>query len=228
MTPEVRWTRSGDVAVAYQVVGAGPRDILIMYSGISHLEVFWDLPENVDNVTRLSSLGRVILYDKRGVGLSDRTFDPDTSLEEYTDDAIAVLDAIGSSQAVLFAWLHEGVTALAVAARYPDRVEAVVAGEMLATFLSQNGHPWGWDPGWWKQTAPIIEANWGDAVLLRLLTQGADSPFDARVIAWWKRLERLSVSPSSAARILGSTLTVDARPLFGPGPGPGAAVARRA
>ena len=211
MAPEVRWTRSGTTALAYQVVGQGPRDIVIMYSGVSHLEVFWELPENVDNIKRLATLGRVILYDKRGVGLSDRTPGPATSMDDYIGDVVAVLDAVESSRAVLFAWLHEGVIALGVAARHPHRVEAVVAGELLATFLSHTGHPWGWDPGWWAQMAPLIEANWGDGVLLRMMTEGTDLPVDARIIAWSKRLERMSASPSSAARILGSTLQLDAR-----------------
>ena len=212
MPPEVRWTRAGGISLAYQVVGAGSRDILIMYSGISHLEVFWDLPENVENVNRLATLGRVILYDKRGVGLSDRTSDPVTSLDDYVEDAVAVLDAVNSTRAVLFTWLYEGVTALALAARHPERVEAIVAGELLATFLPQEGHPWGWDPGWWQRMVPVIEAHWGDAILLKILTEGSDTPVDARVVAWWKRLERLSASPSAAGRILGSTLQVDARP----------------
>ena len=210
MVPEVRWVRSGDVSLAYQVVGEGPRDFVVLFQGVSHLEVFWDLPENVDNIYRLASMGRVILYDKRGVGLSDRISGVETSLDTYADDVVAVLDAVSSPRAVLFAWLHEGVTALAVAARHQDRVEAVVAGELLATFMPRAGHPWGWDPGWWQQMAPLIEANWGDAVLLK--SAGGSLAADARLVAWWKRLERLSASPSAAARILGTTLQFDGRP----------------
>ncbi len=212
VAPEVRWARAEGASLAYQVIGDGRRDIVVLVSGVSHLEVFWDLPENVENVTRLLSLGRVILFDKRGVGLSDRPAGPVPSLETYADDLVAVLDAAGSRQAVLFAWLHEGATALAVAARHPDRVEAVVAGELLATFTPQVGHPWGWDPAWWQRMAPVIESGWGEGVLVRVLAQNAGVVADPRLVAWWRRLERLSASPSAAARLLGATLQVDARP----------------
>ena len=212
MVPEVRWVRSGDAALAYQVIGEGPRDVVVLVSGVSHLEVFWDLPEHVEFVRRLSALGRVIVYDKRGVGLSDRPSGPPPSLETSADDVVAVLDAAGSTRAVLFAWLHEGATALAVAARHPGRVEAVVAGELLATFIPQVGHPWGWDPAWWRQMVPVIEEGWGEGVLLRMMGQNAGIVPDARLAAWWRRLERLSASPSAAGRLLGATLQVDARP----------------
>ena len=95
MIPDVRWARSGDVALAYQVVGGGPRDYVVLFAGVSHLEVFWDLPENVENINRLASLGRVILYDKRGVGLSDRMATV-ASVEEHIEDLVAVLDAAES------------------------------------------------------------------------------------------------------------------------------------
>jgi class 3 adenylate cyclase len=208
----VRWARADGAALAYQVVGEGTRDIVVLVSGVSHLEVFWDLPENVENVGRLAALGRVILFDKRGVGLSDRPAGPVAPLDTSVDDVVAVLDAAGSRRAVLFAWLHEGATALAVAARHPDRVEAVVAGELLATFTPQVGHPWGWDPAWWEQMAPVIEAGWGEGVLIRVMAQNAEVDADPRLVGWWKRLERLSASPSAAARLLGATLRVDARP----------------
>jgi len=212
MVPEVRWATSGDVALAYQVVGQGPRDIVVLVSGVSHLEVFWDLPEHVETVRRLATLGRVILYDKRGVGLSDRPSGPAPSLQTSADDVVAVLDAAGSTRAVLFAWLHEGATALTVAARHPDRVEAVVAGELLATFTPRVGHPWGWDPAWWQQMVPVIEAGWGEGVLLRVMAESAGVVPDPRLAAWWRRLERLSASPSAAARLLAATVKVDASP----------------
>ena len=212
MVPEVRWAKSGDVALAYQMVGDGPRDIVVLISGVSHLEVFWDLPENVENVRRLASLGRVILFDKRGMGLSDRPSGPAPSLETAADDVVAVLDAAGSTRAVLFAWLHAGATALTVAARNPDRIEAVVAGELLATFTPRVGHPWGWDPAWWQQMVPVIEAGWGEGVLYRLMAESAGVVVDDRLGGWWRRLERLSASPSAAARLLAATLQADASP----------------
>jgi class 3 adenylate cyclase len=211
MVPEVHWAPSQGAALAYQVVGSGDRDIVVMFSGISHLEVFWDLPENVDNINRLTALGRVILFDKRGVGLSDRPAGPASSLETYAADVVAVLDAADSTRAVLFSWLFEGTVALAVAARHPDRVEAVVAGELLATFIASSDHPWGLPPSW-HDALPMIEAHWGEAVLLQSLAGQRGVAPDARLLAWSKRMERLAVSPSGAASLLGYWLEMDARP----------------
>jgi class 3 adenylate cyclase len=209
VVPEVRWAQAGDVALAYQLVGHGERDVVVLWAGATHLEVFWDLPENVDFVNRLADLGRIILYDKRGVGMSDRPTLRDASLDTYAEDLVAVLDAVGSSRAVLFSWLNEGATALAVAARHPDRIEAVVAGELLATFTPRPGHPWGYDPAVVEQLASLVEqGGWGEATYMTTLAPG----LDARVLTWFKRLERLAASPSAAASMIRQMLRVDARP----------------
>jgi class 3 adenylate cyclase len=133
----------------------------------------------------------------------------EASLDTFADDVIAVLDAAGAARAVLFAWVTEGATALAVAARHPGRVEAVIAGELLATFKPQPGHPWGYDPAVVEELASVVEQGaWGQAVYLQVLTPGLET----RVVEWFKRLERLGASPAAAASMIRDMLRIDARP----------------
>ena len=125
MVPEVRFTRSGSVDLAYQVVGEGPPDILVMFGWVSHLEVIWELAEVRRFLDRYAAMGRLAVFDKRGTGLSDR---PATaiSLEEMVPDVLAVMDAVGMEQAVLAGWTDAAAVAMMVAASHPERVKALI------------------------------------------------------------------------------------------------------
>jgi pimeloyl-ACP methyl ester carboxylesterase len=129
--PSTSFVRTGEVDLAYKVVGEGVRDVLLAFPLASNVDVFLELSENAEFVERLARLGRVILYDKRGTGMSDRGTGPVT-IEQHSDDLIAVLDAAESTRAVLVGWFDGGATCLATAARHPGRVESVIAGEVLA------------------------------------------------------------------------------------------------
>src|SRR5882724_2751705 len=101
MTPETRYTKSGDINIAYQVVGSGPRDLILVPGWVSNIEVLWEEPAVARFLTRLASFSRLILFDKRGTGMSDRVADlPD--LEVRMDDVRAVMDVVGSERAALF------------------------------------------------------------------------------------------------------------------------------
>src|SRR5512132_828130 len=100
MTPETRYTKSGDVNIAYQVVGDGPRDLILVPGWLSNVEVFWEEPAVARFLRRLASFSRLILFDKRGTGLSDRMGDL-PNLETRMDDVRAVMDAVGSERAAL-------------------------------------------------------------------------------------------------------------------------------
>lgn len=142
VTPETRFVRSGDVDIAYQVVGQGERDIVVGIGWVSHLELLWELPETVHFLRRLQSCGRLILYDARGTGLSDRPARPAT-IDDLAEDLVAVLDAVGSERAVILGWVDKAAAAIALAARHPERVEALVLGEALATTVARDDHPEG-------------------------------------------------------------------------------------
>src|ERR1700751_580636 len=115
----IRYARAGDVHIAYRTLGDGPLDLVFISGAISNVEVDWDEPRYCSFMERLASGARVIPFDCRGVGISDRVATP--SLEERMDDVRAVLDDVGSRTAVLFGFLDGGAMATLFAATYPDR-----------------------------------------------------------------------------------------------------------
>src|SRR5690348_10922174 len=132
--PETRYARSGDVMVAYQVLGEGPFDVVIVPGAVSHVEVQWEAAGSAALRRGLAEHARVIVFDKRGTGLSDRVAGAPT-LEERSDDIRAVMDAVGSERAALFA-VSEGVPiSLVFAASYPGRVSALVLYAGMARML---------------------------------------------------------------------------------------------
>src|SRR5690348_15813670 len=121
MRPDVLYARSGDVNIAYQVTGDGPFDLVVVSGFVSHLDNDWDIPSSVRKIDRLGAFARVIRFDKRGTGLSDRSIGlPD--LETRMDDVRAVMDAAGSEQAALFGYSEGGPLAMLFTAAYPARV----------------------------------------------------------------------------------------------------------
>src|SRR5205809_993269 len=128
--PETQFTRVGDVDIAYQIVGpAGGLDLVFVPGWVSHLEVMWELPEFARFLDRLAAMGRLILFDKRGTGLSDRVAGTPT-LEQRADDIGAVMDAAGSARAAIIAWGEGAAIAAMFAAAHPGRVAALVLGTL--------------------------------------------------------------------------------------------------
>src|SRR4028118_1272497 len=125
MVVDTHYARSGDVKIAYQVVGSGPLDLVFVPGFISNLDHYWDEPSLARFLTRLSSFSRLILFDKRGTGLSDRVGSLPT-LEDRMDDVRAVMDAVGSERAALFGISEGGAMSMLFAATYPDRTHALV------------------------------------------------------------------------------------------------------
>ena len=123
--PETRYARSGDIRIAYQVVGSGEIDLVFVPGFVSNIDLFWEMPEWVNFFSRFATFSRLILFDKRGTGLSDRDVGIAT-LEERMDDVRAVMDAAGSRRAALFGLSEGGPMSLLFAATYPERVRALV------------------------------------------------------------------------------------------------------
>src|SRR5919202_80476 len=142
-TPETRYAKSGDLHVAYQVVGDGPFDLLHIPGFVSNVEGMWDEPLLARFLGRLASFSRLILFDKRGTGLSDRVpVDRLPTLEERMDDLRAVLDAAGSEQAALLSHSEGGNLAVLYAATYPERTRALVTTGMFAARIWSPDYPW--------------------------------------------------------------------------------------
>ena len=209
MIPETRFAPSSEGYLAYQVIGEGVRDIVLHPYAVSHLEFMWEVPEATRILRRFAGLGRVIIFDNRGVGMSERTTRP-VSVEQRSDDIVAVMDAAASKRAVLWGSLEGAAVVLVTAARYPDRVESVIAAEAMAAARPDATHPWGYNAAILEQFATILESGgWGEAVLPRLAVPAlADDP---RLLNTFKRMERQAATPSMAGRLLRSLLDIDIR-----------------
>jgi class 3 adenylate cyclase/alpha-beta hydrolase superfamily lysophospholipase len=210
--PEVLFTRSDTVDLAYQIVGDGPIDIVLIVGWASHLEVLWELPEARRFIDRLAAMGRLIMFDKRGTGLSDRPSEA-SSIEEMVPDVVAVMDAAGVGRAAIVGWSDGAAMAMRLAALHPDRVNALVPAEALATATSDEDHPWGPDPQMLEGLASAIEMGmWGQAAVLSVLAPSVAE--DPRIVEWFQKLERMSATPHMAADLLRRTLTIDTRPFL--------------
>jgi pimeloyl-ACP methyl ester carboxylesterase/DNA-binding CsgD family transcriptional regulator len=203
--PECRYARSDLVRIAYQVVGNGPIDIVFVPSFISNLDLNWDDPGYNRLVRRLSAFSRVIQFDKRGTGLSDRV-DPQRlpPLAERVDDIRAVMDATGSGRAVLLGASEGAALSIAFAATHPGRMRALVLYGGYAHFsgsvMEHNAV---------EEFVRAIETNWGSGVSLSRLAPGRAK--DARALAWWRRFERLSASPTAAVTLTRMNAQIDVR-----------------
>lgn len=200
----MKYARNGRVALAYQVVGEGSSDLLFVPGFISNLELNWELPAYARLLTRLASFTRLIIVDRRGIGLSDPlSADDRPSHETMVDDLRTVLDAAGSSRVATFGFQEGGVLCAMFAASQPDRTRAVVTYATAATGRGSDDYPWQWSPAEWEPYLQDMAARWGTPEYsLEILRWIAPSAFpDEEVRRWWPRYCRLAASPSSAALI---------------------------
>jgi pimeloyl-ACP methyl ester carboxylesterase len=140
--PDVQYTRSGDVNIAYQVTGDGPFDLVFVPGYVTHLELQWAIPSFVTLIERLSSFSRLIRFDKRGTGMSDRVSDAPT-LETRMDDVRAVMDAVGSRRAAFYGLSEGAAMSLLFAATYPERTAALVIRSAFPRRMWAADYPWG-------------------------------------------------------------------------------------
>jgi len=143
MAPETQYTKSGAYSIAYQVLGNGPFDLLWIPGFVSNVELAWEEPLLARFLLRLASFSRLILFDKRGTGLSDRVpIDELPTLEERMDDVVAVLDAVGSERTALFSHSEGGNLAVLFAATFPQRTIALVTAGIFAKRIWSPDYPW--------------------------------------------------------------------------------------
>ena len=209
MTAPIRYARSGDVNVAYQVTGGGPFDLVLVPGFFSHLEIDWEHPEHARFLDRLGSFARLIRFDKRGTGLSDRGVGlPD--LETRMDDVRAVMDAAGSEQASLFGYSEGGPMCILFAATYPERTRALVLYGAYAKKLRSEDYPWAPTSEERAAIARELEETWGANVDLSTMIPNAD----AAMADWFHRRGRASLSPSAARDLILMNSKADVRELL--------------
>jgi class 3 adenylate cyclase/pimeloyl-ACP methyl ester carboxylesterase len=205
---ETRFARSGDVDIAYQVIGEGPRDIVMTMGWVTNLDVMWELPELAGFLDSLARLGRLVIFDKRGTGLSDR-ISSSVTLEERAEDIEAVMDAVGMEQAALIGWGDGAAIAAMFASSRPERVSALVLSALPIVPKEGSIVP---DPELMKALRQAVEDGWGEGNFLPMV-----APLhacDTRIQAWWRRWERMSATPNVAARLIEWGAQIDLRPVL--------------
>ncbi len=212
--PETRYAKSGDVNIAYQVVGDGPFDLVHVPPFVSNLELQWEDPAERRYFERLASFSRLIMFDKRGTGLSDRV--GVATLEERMDDLRAVMDAAGSERAAVYGGSEGGALAILFAATYPERVSALVLYGAYARLAWAPDYPDGVPEDAWIDGLPLVEKSWGRGTgegpfVNALAPKLANDPVFQKTYGRW---ERLSASPGAVVAILRMVHDLDVRHLL--------------
>jgi pimeloyl-ACP methyl ester carboxylesterase len=203
----IRYARSGEVNIAYEVEGDGPFDLVFIPGFFSHLEIDREHPGNVRILDRLASFSRLIRFDKRGTGLSDRDVGlPD--FETRMDDIRAVMDAAGSESAALFGYSEGGPMSILFAASFPQRTRALVLyGTYAKRAYPDDDYPWA--PTWEERVAVAheLEETWGENVDVANMAPSADEA----LVAWMRRRGRGGLSPAGARDLILMNSQADVR-----------------
>lgn len=210
--PSTRYAVSGNVHIAYQVIGDGPIDLVFLPGVVSNLELAWDEPHWARFYEQLASFSRLILFDRRGVGLSDRVSGV-PPLEERMEDVRAVLDAVGSERAALFGSMDAGAMLALFAATYPERAAALVLFASQPRWTSGPGYPWGLSPEEARLWVEEGERRFGDPKYFEgLLRQFCPSTRDDHgLLEWMARTWRHSVSPGALGAFRRMNIEIDIR-----------------
>jgi pimeloyl-ACP methyl ester carboxylesterase len=211
MKPETRYARSGDVNIAYQIVGEGPRDLVLVPGWVSNIDVFWEEPSAARFLQRLASFSRLILFDKRGTGLSDRVGDM-PNLETRMDDVRAVMDAVRSTRAALVGYSEGGPMCALFSATYPERTTALIMIGSFARRIWAPDYPCGATREEWDRFVDQSVREWGGPVGLE--PRAPSVAGDARFREWWARFLRSGASPGANRALLTMNGEIDVRPVL--------------
>lgn len=212
--PATQYARSGDVSLAYQVIGSGPFDVVFVPPHVSNVELVWDIPPRAEGMRRVGEFARLITFDKRGTGLSDRVAGV-ASLEERMDDVRAVMDAAGSSRAALLGVREGGPMSLLFAATYPDRCSGIVLFDTGARATWAPDYPWAPTESEIEREVREIESGWGSdeqaSRMVSVLWPDLDPEANDERAATLARFLRQSASPGAAAALMRMNAEIDVR-----------------
>jgi pimeloyl-ACP methyl ester carboxylesterase len=208
--PTTRYARSGDATIAYQVAGEGALDLLFLPGWISQIEQLWDASALRRFLERLAVFNRLILFDRRGSGLSDSLGEPCT-LEQEARDALAVLDAVGSERAALFTYGLGGPVGALLAADRPERVGALIMYASIARTSWAPDYDWAMTVEDRAQWTERTVATWGETGGPGLPVLAPSMAEDPALAAWYARLQRLAATPSAARTLLNAAADLDVR-----------------
>ena len=202
--PRTHYVRSGDASIAYQTVGEAPCDLVVITGPASHLELLWEEPRTAATFRRMAEFARLIMFDRRGTGLSDPVSEPPT-LEQQVDDLRAVLAEVNAERVAVIGGSDLGLSAL-FAATYPDQVSALVLSGVAADgrdALTGEAR---------EQVLDAIERHWGEGSLVSLYAPSQLKNRD--FVEWWGRLQRSAVSPGMARKLLEMTARTNLRAIL--------------
>ena len=208
--PAVRYARSGAVNIAYQIIGSGPVDIVFVMGWVSHLEYFWREPSFDRFLRRLASMGRLILFDKRGTGLSDPVPVRELpTLDERLDDVRAVMEAAGSERAVLLGVSEGGPLCTLFAATYPEKTDALIMIGSYARRLADVDYPWGLSRDAHDWFCRHLLEQWGGPVGIE--DRAPSRRDDPAFREWWATYLRMGASPGAAVALTRMNAEIDVR-----------------
>ncbi len=208
--PETHYVQNGDVNIAYQVVGTGDLDIVFVMGWVSHLEYFWEEPHFAAFLNRLASFSRLILFDKRGTGLSDRVpLSELPTLEQRMEDVHAVMDVVGSERAVLIGVSEGGPMCSLFAATYPERTTALVMIGTYAKRIKDEDYPWGVSLEDREAFFEMMRRDWGKPVGIE--ERAPSMANDENFRNWWATYLRMGASPGAAVALTKMNAEIDVR-----------------
>jgi pimeloyl-ACP methyl ester carboxylesterase len=208
MAPTTHYAKSGDVNIAYQVLGDGPFDLVYVPGWVSNVELIWERSKPTRFLERLASFSRLIMFDKRGTGMSDRvSVDRLPTLEQRMDDVRAVLDAVGSERAALLGHSEGGGMSLLFAATYPERSLALVLVGVFAKRIRSDDYPWAPTLEERLETIEEVESQWGAGLDVAEMAPHEDPA----LMEWYSTALRRSASPGAAAALLRMNSQIDTR-----------------
>ena len=211
MQPKTRYAKSGDVHIAYQVVGDGRLDLVYAPAWIGNMELFWEEPSCARFLKRLASFSRLILFDKRGTGSSDRSVEIPI-IEQQIDDLTSVMDSVGSERAALLGASEGGSLCTLFAATHPERTSALILCGAVATTRWSPETPWALTRETFETWIQTVGREWGGPLAIELFAPSV--AHDQRFRDWWARLLRLAASPATAIALLRMLDDIDVRPVL--------------
>ena len=213
MLPKTKYARSDDVRIAYQITGDGPFDVVWAPGTMSHLDLDWEIPRRALFFERFSKFCRLIRFDKRGTGLSDRPVKMAT-LEERTDDIRAVMDDIGIEHANIFGVSEGGSMACLFAATYPQRVNSLLVWGAQARWIASPDHPWGQTQEEHDQMVAMIDDDWPSFEYITGPGAGVGKDADPAFIESLSRYMRAAANPSAVHAYEQMNGQIDTRPIL--------------
>jgi pimeloyl-ACP methyl ester carboxylesterase/class 3 adenylate cyclase len=208
VTSQIRYVDSGGLQIAYQVIGEGPLDVVVSFDWANNLELIWENPHTERFLRRFTNYSRLILFDMRGVGLSD-PIEQLPPIEAWMDDVRAVMGAVGSDRAALVGHGHAGQICMLFAATHPGMARALVTVNSYARLARAEDYPWGIPPAAQEGMLAAIESSWGTGSTFMYLVPSI--PGAERFQQWAARFERAAGSPRRAVQKQRLVLDVDVR-----------------